>query len=170
MVKPKIFLLLFIVLSISHAQDYFNLIDHGFTKEIEIVAEKPKISEIEFNGQKYSLIILSNAENVSLLPNFLPFYNFLISSTANAKVDLIQYELDEIDLPYPLFEMRERSLPDGLEFIPDFASDGKIFDFVYLGKMRGVDLFSLLFFPFQVDGQRFENCQENQIKCRRKFI
>lgn len=154
MIKLKIFLLLFLVLSISHAQDYFNLVDHGFTKEIEIIAEEPKISEIEFNGRKYSLIILNNTENISLLPNFLPFYNFLISSTADAKIDLIQYEFDEIDLSYPLFEIKERALPDGVEFVPEFTSDGKIFDFVYLGKMRGVDLFSLLFFPFQVDGQK----------------
>ncbi len=150
----KIFLLFFFAFSVSYGQEYFNLIDHGFTKEIEIITETPKIKELDFGGEKYSLIALDNIENVSFFPNFIPFYNFLISSSIDAKVEVIQYEFDEIELRYPLFEMKEKSLPDGVELAPEFIPDGKIFDFVYLGKLRDVDVFSLLFFPFQVDGQK----------------
>ena len=38
--------------------------------------------------------------------------------------------------------------PDGVEFNDDFSLEEKIYDFVYLGKLRGDDVFNLVVFPF----------------------
>ncbi|CUT06223.1 C25 family cysteine peptidase [Candidatus Kryptonium thompsonii] len=99
---------------------------------------------------------LKNYENVSILPNFLPYYSFLLSATPNVKIELIHYEFDEIDLSSPLPKFKERSFPDGVEFNDDFSLEEKIYDFVYLGKLRGVDVFNLVVFPFKVYGQKLE--------------
>lgn len=151
----KIATLLLLFFQIVYGQE-FNLIDHGFVKEIEIKVDKPEIKGIEIAGRKYSIIVPRNYENVSLLTNFLPYYSFLLSATPNAKIELIQYEFDEVDLNFPLPEMKEKSLPDGVEFEGEFLLEDKIYDFVYLGKLRGVDVFNLVIFPFKVYGQKLK--------------
>ncbi len=157
MKNSKLFLLLLFLAFSSHialAQGYFNLIDHGFAKEIEIEIEKPQIKTIEIFGKKYSIIVPEDVDNVGLLPNFLPFYNFLVSATPGAKVEVLNWEFDEIDLGFPLFKIREKALPYDVEFNDILLQNDKLYDFVYLGKMRGVDVFSLLIFPFKLDGQK----------------
>jgi len=148
--------LFFFFFHFASGQIVFNLIDHGSAKEIEIKIDKPEIKEVEIDGRKYSIVFLKNYENVSILPNFLPYYSFLLSATPNVKIELIHYEFDEIDLSSPLPKFKERSFPDGVEFNDDFSLEEKIYDFVYLGKLRGVDVFNLVVFPFKVYGQKLE--------------
>lgn len=140
--------------SIVFAQGHFNLIDHGFTKEVEIEIGKPQINIIEIFGKKYSIVVPEEVDDVALLPNFLPFYSFLVSATPGAKVEVLQSEFEQVDLEFPLFEAKERALPYDVEFNEILFSNDKLYDFTYLGKMRGVDVFNLLIFPFKVNGQK----------------
>ncbi len=153
----KFFLLsLFIlfILSIALGQTHFNLIDHGLTKEIEIEIERPQIEEVKIFGESRSVIIPKDIENSSFLPNLLPFYSFPLSATPDTKIELLQYELEGIYLNAPLFEIKERSLPDGVEFNEIIFDSEKLYDFVYLGKICGTNVFNLVVFPFKVEGRK----------------
>ncbi|CUT01226.1 C25 family cysteine peptidase [Candidatus Kryptobacter tengchongensis] len=159
--KIKRFLAFFLFFcNITYGQEFFNLIDHGFTKEIVIKIEKPEIKEIEIAGQRYSIITLKNYENVSLLPNLIPYYNFFLSATPDAKIEILNYDFDEIELDSPLPEIKEKSLPDEVEFEETFSIDERIYNFTYLGKLRGVDVFNFLVFPFKVEGRKLKFLKE----------
>ncbi|MCS7229605.1 MAG: C25 family cysteine peptidase [Candidatus Kryptonium sp.] len=145
---------------ISYAQELFNLIDHGVTKELEIKFEKPQVREIQIAGNTYSVISLENFTNVSLLPNFIPYYSFFLSSTQTPRIDILNFEFDEIVLNHPLPMMKEFSLPDKVEFKEEFFTGEKIYDLVYLGKLRGVDLFGLLVFPYRVEEGKLRYLKE----------
>ncbi len=147
------FIVLLLLFSVAWGQE-FNIIDHGYTKEIEITIGEPEVKEIKVNNEKFSIVGLRNSEFVALLPNFLPYLNFLLVCPSNSKVDLISVDFDEIELSAPLLSLKERSFPDGVELSDVFNLGDKVYDFVYLGKMRGIDVCAFLFFPFKVEGQR----------------
>jgi len=151
----RYFVVLLLLISVARGQE-FNIIDHGYTKEIEVNIEQPYIREIEINNEKFSIIGLKNLESVGLLPNFLPYLNFLLVSSPNSKVDLLNFEFDEVELTYPLLSLKEKSFPDGIELDDVFNLEDKIYDFVYLGKMRGVDVCNLILFPIKVEGRKLK--------------
>lgn len=154
------FFLFLLSYHIVYSQEFFNLIDHGFTKEIVIKFEKPEIKEIEVAGQRYSIIVPTNNENISLLPNFIPYYNFFLSATPDAKLEILDYDFDDVELNFPLPQMKEKALPDGIEFEETLSIEEKIYNFTYLGKLRGTDVFSFLVFPFKFEGKKLKFLKE----------
>jgi hypothetical protein len=149
------FAVLLLLFSVAWGQE-FNIIDHGYTKEIEITIAQPEVKEIEVNNEKFSIVGLRNSEFVALLPNFLPYLNFLLVCPPNSNVDLIEVDFGEIEISAPLLVLKEKSFPDGVELSDAFNLGDRIYDFVYLGKMRGIDVCAFLFFPFKIEGQKLK--------------
>jgi len=149
------FAVLLLLFSVAWGQE-FNIIDHGYTKEIEITIAQPEVKEIEVNNEKFSIVGLKNSEFVALLPNFLPYLNFLLVCPPNSNVDLIEVDFGEIEISAPLLVLKEKSFPYGVELSDAFNLGDRIYDFVYLGKMRGIDVCAFLFFPFKIEGQKLK--------------